>query len=39
MYQTLYRKYRPNTFEKVKGQDVIVKTLKNAVLNNKISHA
>ena len=27
-YQTLYRKYRPKTFELVYGQDVIVKTLK-----------
>lgn len=39
MYQALYRKYRPKTFDEVIGQDVIVKTLKNAVINNKISHA
>ena len=38
-YQTLYRKYRPNSFELVYGQDVIVKTLKNIIKNNKLSHA
>ena len=38
-YQTLYRKYRPKTFELVYGQDVIVKTLKNVIKNNKLSHA
>ena len=35
-YQTLYRKYRPKTFELVFGQDTIVKTLKNVIKNNKI---
>ena len=39
MYQALYRKYRPKTFEEVAGQEVVVKTLKNAVINNKINHA
>ena len=39
MYQALYRKYRPKTFDDVAGQDVIIRTLKNAVINNKISHA
>ena len=39
MYQALYRKYRPKTFDDVVGQDVIVRTLKNAVINDKISHA
>lgn len=39
MYQALYRKYRPKTFDDVVGQDVVVKTLKNAIINNKISHA
>ena len=38
-YQTLYRKYRPKTFELVYGQDVIVKTLKNIIKNDKLSHA
>ncbi len=39
MYQALYRKYRPQDFAHVIGQDVIVTTLKNAVIHNKISHA
>ena len=38
-YQTLYRKYRPKTFSLVYGQDTIVKTLKNIIKNNKLSHA
>jgi len=38
-YVTLYRKYRPQTFAEVFGQDVIVKILKNSILNNKIAHA
>ena len=39
MYQSLYRKYRPTTFEEVVGQDVIIKILKNAIINNSLSHA
>lgn len=39
MYQTLYRKYRPSSFSDVMGQDIIIKTLKNSIKNNKISHA
>lgn len=39
MYQALYRKYRPKTFDDVVGQKVIIKTLTNSILNNKISHA
>lgn len=39
MYQALYRKYRPTTLKDVNGQDIIVKTLTNAVINNKLSHA
>ena len=38
-YQTLYRKYRPNSFELVYGQDTIIKTLKNIIKKNKLSHA
>lgn len=38
-YQALYRTYRPKNFNEVVGQDVIVKTLQNALLNNKIAHA
>ena len=39
MYQALYRKYRPQKFEDVVGQKVIVKTLCNAIMHNKITHA
>ena len=39
MYQALYRKYRPKNFNEMIGQDIIVKTLKNAIEKNKISHA
>ena len=39
MYQALYRKYRPKSFEEIAGQEVVVKTLQNAVINNKINHA
>lgn len=39
MYQALYRKYRPTNFDEVTGQEIIKKTLQNAILNNKISHA
>lgn len=39
MYHALYRKYRPKDFNSVVGQDIIVKTLKNSVINNNFSHA
>ncbi len=38
-YKALYRTYRPKTFEEVAGQKHVVKTLKNALENNKIAHA
>lgn len=38
-YQALYRKYRPSTFEEMAGQKQIVQTLKNAVANDRVSHA
>ncbi|UWV85121.1 hypothetical protein NW066_06510 [Mycoplasmopsis felis] len=38
-YQTLYRKYRPKTFDDVVGQKHIIQTLKNVLINQKISHA
>lgn len=38
-YQALYRKWRPDTFEDVKGQDHIVTTLKNQILADRIGHA
>ena len=39
MYQSLYRKYRPKTFDEVVGQTVIIRTLKNSIKNNRLSHA
>lgn len=39
MYLALYRKYRPQTFSEVVGQDHIVKTLVNQIKFDKISHA
>lgn len=38
-YQALYRKYRSQTFDEIAGQQHIVKTLKNALINNRIAHA
>lgn len=38
-YTALYRKFRPDTFEDVKGQDHIVKTLKNQIMAGRIGHA
>ncbi|MCR5429975.1 MAG: DNA polymerase III subunit gamma/tau [Eubacterium sp.] len=38
-YQALYRKFRPNTFDEVKGQDHIVTTLKNQINADRIGHA
>lgn len=38
-YQALYRKYRPQTFSGVVGQDAIVRTLKNQLQTGRVSHA
>ena len=38
-YTALYRKLRPVNFKEIIGQDHIVKTLKNQIENNRISHA
>ncbi len=38
-YQALYRKFRPDNFEDVKGQDHIVTTLKNQIKSDHIGHA
>lgn len=38
-YQVLARKWRPSTFSDVKGQDHIIKTLKNSILNNRTASA
>ena len=38
-YVALYRKFRPQTFSGVKGQEHVVRTLKNQIKNNRIAHA
>ena len=38
-YKVLYRKYRPDNFSNIIGQDYMVTILKNAIKNDKISHA
>lgn len=38
-YQVLARKYRPQTFREVLGQDAIVTTLKNAIKHGRLAHA
>lgn len=39
MYQALYRKYRSQTFEEMVGQEVVATTLRQAIEQEKISHA
>ena len=39
MYRALYRKYRPQGFDSVVGQNTIVKTLQNSVKNGSFGHA
>jgi len=38
-YKALYRTYRPQTFEEMAGQKHVLKTLQNAIKENKIAHA
>ncbi len=38
-YQALYRKYRPQTFDDMVGQQAVTQTLKNQVVTGKLSHA
>ena len=38
-YKVLYRKYRPDNFSNIIGQDYMISILKNAIKNDKISHA
>jgi DNA polymerase-3 subunit gamma/tau len=38
-YQVFARKYRPRTFDDVLGQDHVVRTLKNAITQNRLAHA
>ena len=37
--ESLYRKYRPQTFEQVVGQSHVVSTLERAVTEGRLSHA
>ncbi len=39
MAEALYRKYRPRTFAEMVGQEVVERTIKNAVSQDKVSHA
>ena len=39
VYQALYRKWRPQTFTDVCGQELITTALKNEIKNNRLSHA
>lgn len=38
-YQVIARRFRPQTFKEVVGQDAIVTTLKNAIKNKRLAHA
>ena len=38
-YQSLYRRYRPQRFSEVRGQDLVSTTLRNAVRDGRIVHA
>lgn len=38
-YKALYRSYRPTTFKEVIGQKHVIQTLKNAIIENRTSHA
>ena len=39
MYQALYRKWRPHTFDDVVGQEHVTDTLKNQIMSGRLSHA
>ncbi len=39
MYQALYRKWRPRTFDDVVGQEQVTETLKNQIATGRLSHA
>jgi len=39
MYLSLYRKYRPKSFEDMCGEEYIIKAIKNALKNKRVSHA
>ncbi|MGH9201699.1 MAG: AAA family ATPase, partial [Vicinamibacterales bacterium] len=39
MAQALYRKWRPQTFDDVVGQEHVVHTLRNAIISGRVAHA
>src|SRR3712207_5344314 len=38
-HESLYRKYRSQTFDEVSGQDHVTRTLRNALRSDKVAHA
>ena len=38
-YQVLARKWRPQSFDKVVGQEAVTRTLKNAIGHDRVAHA
>ncbi|MBA2751626.1 MAG: ATP-binding protein, partial [Actinobacteria bacterium] len=38
-YQSLYRRFRPQRFDELRGQDHVSRALRNAVAEAKVSHA
>ncbi|MDA8290553.1 MAG: DNA polymerase III subunit gamma/tau [Actinomycetota bacterium] len=38
-YQSLYRRYRPQRFDEVRGQDHVTRALRNAVRDERVAHA
>ena len=38
-YKVLARKYRPQRFENLIGQEILVQTLSNAIINHRVAHA
>jgi len=36
---TLYRKYRPQNFDEIAGQEFVLRAIKNSLRENKLSHA
>jgi len=38
-YQVIARKWRPQTFEDVTGQEILTRTLQNSIANERLHHA
>ena len=38
-YMALYRKWRPDAFEEIKGQEHIVTTIRNQIVHDRVGHA